>query len=69
MHDDAKIMDLWCRIFGHLNLYSLGKVQKMVRGIPQFDMRNIGLCDACDIGNHHRDPLFTNDEKNMKESS
>jgi hypothetical protein len=33
MHDDGTLVDLWHRIFGHLNLDSLKKVQKMVRGI------------------------------------
>jgi hypothetical protein len=63
LHDDGTLVELWHRIFGHLNLDSLKKVQKMVRGIPQFNVSKGSVCDACAMGKHHRDPFFSNDEK------
>jgi hypothetical protein len=66
MHDDGTIMELWKNIFGHLNLDNLKKIQKMVRGIPQFNVRKISVCYACYMGKHHGDPFFTNDEKHAR---
>jgi hypothetical protein len=63
MHDDGSLVELWHRRFGHLNLDNLKKVQKMVRGMPQFNVTRGGVCDACAMGKHHRDPFFKNDEK------
>jgi len=38
LHDDRTLVELCHRIFGHLNLDSLRKFQKKIRGIPQFNV-------------------------------
>jgi len=63
MHGDGSLIESWHKRFSHLNLNNLKKSQKMVRVMPQFNVTRGGVCDACAMGKHHRNPLFTNDEK------
>jgi hypothetical protein len=47
---------LWHAWFGHLNFDALGRLEKMVRGLPH--IKHGGkLCDSCLVGRHMRLPF------------
>ena len=54
---DLKVeQPVWHARFGHLSFDALGRLEKMVRGLPH--IKHIGeLCDSCLAGKQRRSPF------------
>ena len=47
---------LWHARFGHLSFDALGRLEKMVRGLPHIEQAG-ELCDSCLVGKQRRLPF------------
>ena len=44
--------ELWHQRFAHLHYKALLGLRKMVKGMPEFNMKHEGVCQGCAVGKH-----------------
>ena len=50
VHDTVSPCELWHRRFGHLHYKALPGLQKIVKGMPDFQFEHDGICRGCVLG-------------------
>ena len=50
VHNTVDPCELWHRRFGYLHYTTLPSLQKMVTGMPEFFIKQDGVCKGCTLG-------------------
>ena len=63
VHSTISPCELWHRRFGHIHYKALSIASKVVKGLPEIQVLNDGVCKGCAKGKKVRKPFPSNDSK------